>query len=34
MMAMGKNHMVGDANVADLYIVVIVTLLFFYTFLY
>ena len=34
MMAMGKNHMVGDANVADLYIVVIVTLLFFYAFLY
>ena len=33
-MAMGKNHVVGDANVTDLYIVVIITLLFFYTFSY
>jgi hypothetical protein len=29
-MAMGKNHVAGDANVTTLYIVVIITMLFFY----
>jgi hypothetical protein len=33
-MAMGKNHVFGHANAADLYIVVIITMLFFYAFSY